>query len=201
MKTARWITRAIVAFALIVILTSVANEASQPHTTKNQSKPTAITWTIEDSLEDQYYKIIMLLHVADFNLENSFTFELRYDCKGEPFYICVPDVKLDPLIDKLVDTYNADPSTTDHVEVSFIRDCMTEDIAALSYPVDWDSPFVHFLQWCHKSADLVYIDNGRKANTGGSITNYNFTCSPMDYANQEYRWQHTPDSAPQSKDS
>jgi len=167
----------------------------------HQTGATQNTQGIEDRLGVQQHNITNLLLVANNNFDESFSLTLHYSCTGEPFYIAVPDEETDAIVDKLVDAYNADPSTTDSVETSYIKDCLTEDIAALSYPVDWDSSFVHFLQWCHKPADIVSKSSGEYKNPGDAVSNYNYIKSMDEFVNCEYRWQYTPDTASQSKDS
>ena len=80
----------------------------------------------------------------------------KTDSEGNPYCIGEISPELDAILDQLVDSYNTDPRTTEHITVEEVRYCLTEGIVeATDYSIK-ESNFLSFLLWCNSPADLVY---------------------------------------------
>ena len=172
MSTAKKSIVAIVAFMVVVgVVLTVTLPWNELFNSKSKAELAASQkW---DVIEDQHNKITKLLHVVDFNFDKHISLELCYDSQGNPYYVGEPDDKLDALLNKLVETYNSDPSTSNSIDISDIRYSLTDGITAATLSEDLNDPLHAFLIWCGTPADLVNRETGEAINTK-QITNYIF---------------------------
>ena len=155
------------------------------------SKPdlkTNLTSERDDSVY-QHNQIIQMLHLVNFHLDKSIDLELCYDNEGNSYYIGILDEKMDALFGELVETYNADPSTSLSIDATEVRYNLTEGITAAAFSKDQGNSFYAFLAWCGKPADLVYKETGATVNTK-LVTNYIFMVDKEALNNWEYRWEY-----------
>ena len=127
-----------------------------------------------DELYNQWYQIMRITNEAGTDLNDHITLIERVDENGKPYYIGELDSELDALLKPLVDTYNADPSTTKPLTLDELRYCLTEGIVEATAPGTKESAFYAFLCWCDTPAELVYrVDithvNGTISSAGDPI--------------------------------
>ncbi len=152
------------------------------------------------SPNQQKMLIQLMLQEADFRFCNLISLEEREDATDGIHYTGVIGAELDAILNELVDTYNADPSTKDEISIENIRRNLTEGIAESAKEENWDSPFLQFLRWTDSAADLVYAENlyddsgnvlhaiGDSARTDG-ISNFDFVKDREDFSSFNYSWK------------
>ena len=155
----------------------------------------------EADLQESRHQIVMVLQIADYDFGQSVSIVESTDENGKPCLVGVLSDELDAALGDLVDTYNADPSTTKPITVEEARNCLTEDIVAATSRENKESPFWSFLYWTDDPAELVYRENRLDSNgnivqgagdpvASNTITNYDFLTETGDvFSNYKFIWE------------
>ena len=129
-----------------------------------------------DVLRIQWNQIMRITNEAGSDLNDHITLIERVDAEGKPYYVGELDSVLDDLLKPLVDTYNADPSTTKPLTLDELRYSLTDGIVEATGPGTKESAFNAFLWWCDAPANLVYReDNPGSGISAGDIAVVKFT--------------------------
>jgi len=140
-----------------------------------------------------------ILHSADSRVGSSITIEERQDENGRTYLIGVLSDSLESEIEVLVDAFNSDPSTAEMLTAEEVRYNLTEGIAEAFAKENLDSPFIRFLEWTGKQAQLVYAmtitDPSGTVHVEGdpaevkSLTNYGFSTHREGNFFYRYAWE------------
>jgi|GEM_PF-2075902 len=187
MKKAKIITIVFIAFSIIAL--SVFVIAQTPLGETLAKKLSINRQNSDDNLEHQYTMVLMMFVRYPSEISSDISFRLGVNEQGKPYFIGVIDSNLEKNLDKLVKTYNEDPSVNAYISPEDVRYYLTEGIVGIALSEDWENPFFSFIQWTMQPADLIDTETGVKTNTGGYIKNYYFVLTPEFFINQEYSWR------------
>jgi hypothetical protein len=160
----------------------------------------AYTQSDEYILSQQKSRIRYITSHGGTRFQDAITLEERRDSEGKPYYIGVLNDELDGMLDELVAAYNADPQTTEPIDVYSARYELTENIRALVDDPMFKTPLGRLILWCERPADLVYKWNdtdgdGTQHKAGdnapsSTISNYDFVINNEDFPNYIYRHEY-----------
>jgi hypothetical protein len=107
-------------------------------------------------LSQQKSRIRYITSHGGTRFRDAITLEERRDSEGKPYYIGVLNNELGGMLDELVAAYNADPQTTEPIDIYSARYELTENIRAIINDPMFKTPLGRFILWCERPADLVY---------------------------------------------
>ena len=157
-------------------------------------------------LQTQQNNIYRMLNDPDARFINLINLYVTKDDTGNLCFRGELNSSASSLLKDLVDSYNADPSTTipitqDEVEASLSTDIVAATENGIS---DANVPFTAFVLWCRDDADLVYKDTvvnettkkvvhtgGQSANSNGAVSNYTFILGRNEiFSEDEFSWEY-----------
>jgi len=140
-----------------------------------------------DPMERYWARITQMLNKTDSQFSKHISLIESTDSEGNPIYIGELDAILDSQLPSLIETFNADPETTEPVTIEEVRYKLTDGITEAA--IQEDNPFWRFILWLGHDAELVYRDTG--ANTSGSHSNYSYSINKdSTLKNFCFRWEY-----------
>ena len=138
------------------------------------------------NLHSQESIIYWVLNDSDARLIEMVNLGVIRDDAGNLLYTGELKSSAAPFLKDLVDSYNADPSTTIPITQDEVETALTADIVKSTENVidNKDDSFVAFVLWCQDDADLVY--KGDVPNVDGSVSKGGDTGCP----NFEFSWEY-----------
>ncbi len=156
-------------------------------------------------LQTQQNNIYRMLNDPDARFINLINLYVTKDDTGNLCFRGELNSSASSLLKDLVDSYNADPSTTIPITQDEVETALTADIVKSTENVidNKDDSFVAFVLWCQDDADLVYNKNlyddegnilhsrGSDANTNKSLSNYAYLLGgDTGCPNFEFSWEY-----------